>query len=64
MVTVGFFLVLLIQRECGWAGLGVSSRWFHRLRMLVVTGLWSLADALPRCRLSRLGLAGSSALRA
>jgi len=25
MVTVGFILVLLIQRVCGWAVLGVSS---------------------------------------
>jgi len=36
MVTVGFILVLLIQRVCGWAGLGISSIWFHSLLMFLV----------------------------
>jgi len=36
MVAVGFILVLLIQRVCGWAGLGISSLWFHRLLMFLV----------------------------
>jgi len=36
MVAVGFILVLLIQRVCGWAGLGISSLWFYWLLMFLV----------------------------
>jgi len=36
MITVGFILVLLIQLVCGWAGLGISLLWFHRLLMFLV----------------------------
>jgi len=42
IITVGFILVLLIQLVCGWAGIGISSRSFHRLLMFLV---W-LVDAL------------------
>jgi len=73
MVTVGFILVLLIQRVCGWAGLGISSLWFYWLLMFLVLAPVSRdgrsgrphlpADALPRGRLPRLGLAEGSALR-
>jgi len=30
MVTVGFILVVLVQRVCGWAGFGISWLWFRR----------------------------------
>jgi len=33
MVTVGFILVVLVQRVCGWAGCGIS---LLRLRRLLV----------------------------
>jgi len=36
IVTVGFILVLLIQRVCGWGGPSISSLWFHRLLMFLV----------------------------
>jgi len=78
MVTVGFILVVLVQRVCGWAGLGISLLRFRRLLVLLVLACrhddstsaascvsgrhCSLADALPRGRLSRFGLAESSAL--
>jgi len=74
---VGFILVVLVQLVCAWAGLGISLLWFHRLLVHLVQAfgrvdstsardarsgrLYSLADALPRGRLSRLGLAESSA---
>jgi len=36
MVTVRFILVLLMQRMCGWADLGISSLWFYWLPMFLV----------------------------
>jgi len=36
MVTVGFILVLLVQRVYGWAGLGISLLWFRLLLVLLV----------------------------
>jgi len=36
MATVGFILVLLMQRVYGWVGLGISLLWFHRLLMFLV----------------------------
>jgi len=35
MVTVGFILVVLVQRVCGWAGFGISWLWFRRLLALL-----------------------------
>jgi len=69
MVTVGFILVVLVQRVCGWAGFGISWLWFRRLLPLhpgfrdARSGrLRLLADALPLGRLLRLRHAESSAL--
>jgi len=64
MVTVGFIIVVLVQRMCGWAGLGIFFLWFLApvSRDARSGRLCSLADALPWGRLSRLGLAESSAL--
>jgi len=36
MVTVRFILVVLVQRVCGWAGLGISLLWIRRLLVLLV----------------------------
>jgi len=35
MVIVGFILVVLVQRVCGWAGFGISWLWFRRLLALL-----------------------------
>jgi len=35
MVTVGFILVVFVQRVCGWAGFGISLLWFRRLLVLL-----------------------------
>jgi len=35
MVTVGFILVVLVQRVCGWAGFGISLLWLRRLLVLL-----------------------------
>jgi len=36
MVTVGFILVVLVQRVCGYAGFCISLFWFRRLLVLLL----------------------------
>jgi len=35
MATLGFTLVVLVQRLCGWAGFGISLLWLRRLLVLL-----------------------------
>jgi len=60
MVTVGFIVVLLIQRVGGWSGLGISSLWFHRLLRLLVLACRRVASWLLVASWTRreFGLAG------
>jgi len=44
MVTVGFMLVVLVQRVCGWAVLGISLLW---LLMLLVASRLAQTNVPP-----------------
>jgi len=54
MVTVGFILVLLIQRVYDWAGLGISLLWFHRLLMFLDLACWRWLLCLGMAASARL----------